>query len=207
MTHENILPVEVWGTVLQHCFNIHVDKEFSQPWSPLSPLYSRVESQLLLVCKEWYRVGTPLFYETVAVKTNSTMRQLATTLNSNPTLGLMIHNLRLDGGYGLQLHALLKCTPNVENLSLHLDLGVGAPVTGFLRCIPDSNILKPRALYIHHLLFAGNKHNNRLTIVNAAWEAIMSWTSLVSKINEDPMLLRIDVHGRNASSSATMYNI
>ncbi|KAI0768885.1 hypothetical protein BC629DRAFT_1269052, partial [Irpex lacteus] len=75
---------------------------------------------LLLVCKQWHRIGTPLLYETVKIADESQMQLLADTLQTNPALGPLIRHLRLDGGYGRPLHAIVKAALNIRVLSLEL---------------------------------------------------------------------------------------
>ncbi|KAJ7477027.1 hypothetical protein B0H11DRAFT_2031666, partial [Mycena galericulata] len=84
----------------------------------LSPGYS--SSTYLLVCKSWLRVSTPLLYSVVILRTTAQAEALGKILQSNPEFGLFIRQLRVEGGFGRVMHAILKCAPNITDLFLTL---------------------------------------------------------------------------------------
>jgi hypothetical protein len=134
-------------------------------------------AQLLLVCRKWYRVGTPSLYSTVTLHTNAQLRQLAETLQSTPSRGPMIRHLRLDGCYDRPLHAVAKLTPNVRIVSLHLYILSQQQKVGLQKALPLWNITD---LFLHYQGSRSNQRSTELSLVVA--RAMKEWThkSLVS---------------------------
>ena len=78
------------------------DKLFSNTSMESNPFagYELSSSTILVVCKSWLRVATPLLYETVVLRSKAQAQALAGVLKNNSPLGHFIKKLRLEGGYG-----------------------------------------------------------------------------------------------------------
>ncbi|KAI0733863.1 hypothetical protein BC629DRAFT_544242 [Irpex lacteus] len=150
---------------------------------------------LLLVCKQWHRIGTPLLYETVKIADESQMQLLADTLQTNPALGPLIRHLRLDGGYGRPLHAIVKAAPNIRVLSLELQVLSKTSVTGLLRSLPQFN---PTELYLHSMIRGRRDNNKSRALTTSVLEAMKRWDSLrllsFDSCDRDPNAIRILAH-------------
>ncbi|PSS37067.1 hypothetical protein PHLCEN_2v1106 [Hermanssonia centrifuga] len=113
------------------CFAMYEDAPYPSS-SPLSSRLSSKSSLLLLVCKQWLRIGSPLFYEAVVLSTTSQVQTLATTVHSMPSLGLAIKRLRLgDVSYDRDLHSIVELAPNIHTLSLSMDIACGRSISSF----------------------------------------------------------------------------
>ncbi|KAJ7719243.1 hypothetical protein DFH07DRAFT_315194, partial [Mycena maculata] len=110
---------------------------------PLRSQYS--SSTYLLVCKSWLRVSTPLLYNVVILRTTSQAEALGEVLRSNQEFGPFIRKLRVEGGFGGVMHAILKCATNIADLFLTLSIwgsdDVGGLCTGLKFVNPQRVIL------------------------------------------------------------------
>ncbi|KAI0768901.1 hypothetical protein BC629DRAFT_1270416, partial [Irpex lacteus] len=115
------LPEEILREILKPLFHVSPEHFREQPSSFLRtrPSFPRSPS-VLLVCKRWLRVATPLFYECLQIKSDKAVEGLAETLLATPALGQYIRRLRLEGGYGRKLLTVVKHAPNIRVLSIQL---------------------------------------------------------------------------------------
>ncbi|KAJ7063809.1 hypothetical protein C8F01DRAFT_1054711 [Mycena amicta] len=83
-------------------------------------------SNYLLVGKGWLRVGTPLLYHTVVIRSMDQARALARTFSENEDadLGRSVKKLRIESGYGTPMRVIFQNTRNLTDLYLSL---YGAP--------------------------------------------------------------------------------
>lgn len=130
------IPEEILREILQHSLSIWpVDAILTQP---LPSLTKRVEDNRncsersdldkglpqpdpLLVCKRWLRVGTLLFYHTIVLFDKPQVQQIANTFCTNPLLALLVRNLRLAGGYGKDLEAVIFTRIRISRLFISGD--------------------------------------------------------------------------------------
>ncbi|KAJ7052175.1 hypothetical protein C8F01DRAFT_1033339 [Mycena amicta] len=153
--------------------------------SRVSPFadYAPSSSNYLLVCKGWLRVGTPLLYETVVIRSKDQARALARTFseNADADLGRFVKKLRIDSGYGIPMRVIFHSTPNLTDLYLWLD--VAAPDTVDPTCkalqfiSPTTLILEGRSS-----LSAGKSAESKLIskLANGIAAAIPGWTNLTT---------------------------
>lgn len=107
--------------------------------------YELSSSTVLVVCKSWLRVATPLLYETVVLRSKAQAQRLAWVLKNNSQLGLFIKKLRLEGGYGNCVFEILKRSPHITDLSLSTALFSNESVTGYLK---GFRLVNPRRLIV-----------------------------------------------------------
>ncbi|KAJ7915196.1 hypothetical protein B0H13DRAFT_2189598, partial [Mycena leptocephala] len=89
-----------------------------------SPFATNTESTsaMLVVCKAWLRVATPLLYHIAILRSTAQAQALAAALKKNPDLVLFIKKPRTEGRYGIAMHHILKISPNISDLVLSLQL-------------------------------------------------------------------------------------
>ncbi|OBZ71264.1 hypothetical protein A0H81_08748 [Grifola frondosa] len=156
-------------------------------------------SDLLLVSKKWLRVGTPLLYEAVVLRTSSQVRKLASvvrkpeggrtarSLEIGREVGRIVRRLRVEGGHGKSLVVILNSTPNLHTLFLSLDLvsaGTRIPIDEWSACLEK--------LKLHHLLLQSFKKLSNFNTKNfreAVSTCISRWSALTRvDINDSPVL-------------------
>ncbi|KAJ7651226.1 hypothetical protein FB45DRAFT_1051003 [Roridomyces roridus] len=117
-----MLPDEIVSEILSPALTVPEDL-FSDT-SGTSPFadYTPSTSAYLLVCKDWLRVGTPLLYNVVVLRSKAQTIALAVVLKDNPEFGRFIKKLRVEGGYGAAMQTILKSAPNVTDLCLSLSI-------------------------------------------------------------------------------------
>ncbi|EJD48374.1 hypothetical protein AURDEDRAFT_112877, partial [Auricularia subglabra TFB-10046 SS5] len=93
---------------------------FTTAWkSPFAK--TRVSSStILLVCKRWLRVATPLLYETVILRSAAQSGALAAVLKKQTEFGRYVRKVRVEGGVGASICKIFKAAPNITDLCLTL---------------------------------------------------------------------------------------
>jgi len=88
---------------------------------PVSP-FNEVEqsaSDVLLVCKRWMRVATPIIYHTVIIRTTAQAAALNAALTRNPEFGRHVRRFRLEHPYpGHITKAVVRTMPNIVDLCI-----------------------------------------------------------------------------------------
>ncbi|KAH6909301.1 hypothetical protein BKA70DRAFT_1278156 [Coprinopsis sp. MPI-PUGE-AT-0042] len=107
--------------------------------------YDLSSSTVLVVCKSWLRVATPLLYETVVLRSKAQAQRLAWVLKNNNQLGPFIKKLRVEGGYGNSMFEILKRSPHTTDLSLSTALFSNESVTGYLK---GFRLVNPKRLIV-----------------------------------------------------------
>lgn len=151
------LPEELFDLVLRECLAPPLDSFF------LFPLARGQDStfvvlerhhHLLLVCKDWRRIGTPLLYSSLRIRRNSDLLAHVAFLQANPTLAQAVESLRMEASLGEGLLPLVQLLPNVRHLYLDVTdrsprLPGGAERNSELREV--LSLLSPTTLYIRDL--------------------------------------------------------
>ncbi|GJE89703.1 hypothetical protein PsYK624_058090 [Phanerochaete sordida] len=122
------------------------------PWSIYrrrDPAQPRTPSagDILLVCKRWLRVGTPLLYESLSVWSPSHTKAVAALIRSTPVVGQAIRRLRIEGGCGKDLYTIVRNAPNVHTLYICVHVKASEGIAGLRKALP---LLQPRKLYWYH---------------------------------------------------------
>ncbi|KAJ6620144.1 hypothetical protein B0H10DRAFT_2022936 [Mycena sp. CBHHK59/15] len=114
--------------------------------SPFALTYSgQSTSTVLLVCKTWLRVATPLLYNVVVLRSKAQASALEAALKSNEGLGWFIKKLRVEGGYGAAMYTVLKFSPNVTDLAMTTHIWSSDSVSGLCRGLL---LIDPRRLIV-----------------------------------------------------------
>ncbi|KDQ60076.1 hypothetical protein JAAARDRAFT_77323 [Jaapia argillacea MUCL 33604] len=143
-------------------------------------------STILLVCKRWLRVATPLLYEVVVLRSKAQAQVLAGVLKANKLFGAFIKKLRVEGGYGAPMHRILTAAPNIKELYVTLALWSNDSVSGLCRSL---HRIDPSRLLIHDLIDSPHANSAGTQLATALCECIQhKWKNL--KVVQSPM-----VHG------------
>ena len=135
-------------------------------------------SAILVVCKSWLRVATPLLYETVVLRSKAQAQALAGALKQNEQLGRFIRKLRVEGGYGTYVSEILRRSPGLTDIWLSAALYSNESVAGYLK---GFQAIDPQNLIL--VDDYGRTSATRRKFYDALSEAVRhSWTSLVSLV-------------------------
>ncbi|KAG6827838.1 hypothetical protein H0H92_010298 [Tricholoma furcatifolium] len=145
--------------------------------SPFSN-YSESTSTILVVCKSWLRVSTPLLYNVVVLRSKAQAQALERTLRGNPFLGTFIKKLRVEGGYGSSMYHIIQASPNISELWLSMRLWSSDNVSGLCRGLP---LINPTRLILHDNEFRPSDSNS---CTRKLWDvlcpSIQSWDKLTN---------------------------
>ncbi|KAJ7503392.1 hypothetical protein B0H11DRAFT_2274054 [Mycena galericulata] len=134
-----MLPDEIISEILSPALKVS-DELFSDT-SDVSPFakYTLSTSAYLLVCKDWLRVATPLLYNVVVLRSKSQANALEKVLLQNQEFGRFIKKLRVEGGFGIALHTILKSAPNITDVCLSLAIWSSDSTSGLCKGLPLVN--------------------------------------------------------------------
>ncbi|KAJ7170363.1 hypothetical protein C8R43DRAFT_944881 [Mycena crocata] len=127
------LPEEIILEILSPLLRVS-DQRFSNTSTKSGPLATTDESisALLLVCRAWLRIATPLLYDVVILRSTGQAKSLKNTLKMNKPLGRFIKKLRVEGGFGSYMHNILQETPNVNEIFISLHLHASESSSGLV---------------------------------------------------------------------------
>ncbi|KAJ7057429.1 hypothetical protein C8F01DRAFT_1372106 [Mycena amicta] len=172
------LPDEVLSEILAPALKVD-DEIFSNTADEVSPFatYTESPSAYLLVNKAWLRVATPLLYGTVVLRSKAQAQALERALSANPVLGPFIKRLRVEGGYGVSMHRVLKLSPKISHLYLSLVIHSGDSTDGLCKGLA---LISPTHFILHDKHY-GAPVNNKMVrnLLNAIIEAIPGWKRLL----------------------------
>ena len=119
MAHK--LADETWATILEHVLDV-LDDDFISCETTSGPFSRRDYSNadVLLVCKRWLRIATPLVFHTCIIRSTAQAQALAKALKKNPEFGVLIKQLRLEGCYSASVPNILKKATRLEDLAISL---------------------------------------------------------------------------------------
>ncbi|KAF7331555.1 hypothetical protein MKEN_00034700 [Mycena kentingensis (nom. inval.)] len=179
------LPDEIISEIISPVLRIS-DQDFDNAACYTSPFasFSESTSALLVVCKAWLRVATPLLYNTVVIRSKAQAAALQTALRGNTQLGAFIKKLRVEGGFGAPMRGILQLAQNITDLFLVVSVWSSDPTTGLCTGLASIN---PRRLIIRDTNETGpNKQNKEL--VKKVSECIKTrWSNLKSVHIPHPM--------------------
>jgi F-box-like len=170
------LPDEIIKEILSPALYVS-DRAFSSTCEWTNPFanYELSTSTILVVCKSWLRVATPMLYETVVLRSKAQAQALASALKDNEPLGRFIRKLRVEGGYGACLYEVLRRSPSLTDLWISTRLYSNESISGYLKGFQHVNPTR--------LIIVDNDNKTsviRKNIYKALAEAVQhSWTSLV----------------------------
>lgn len=156
------LPEETIHEILSLCITpLHFFGKYDRSGYSGNPPADRRNSQLLLVSKQWLRIGTPILYRHLRLTNQERTRTVAQVLAANEGLGLAIRALRLEGGMGRELGKIVSCAPNIESLYLaRYTIRYNDSLAGLRRALPHLNVKK--LYYERDLRLHSNKNTEEV---------------------------------------------
>ncbi|KAJ7651159.1 hypothetical protein FB45DRAFT_1050949 [Roridomyces roridus] len=141
-----MLPDEIVSEILSPALQVS-EKRFSDTSaiSPFSDYAPSSSAALLLVCKAWLRVATPLLYNVVVLRSTAQANALERVLLAHPEFGGYIRKLRVEGGYGPAMHTILKTAPRMTDLFLSLTIWPRDGTEGLCKGLP---LINPRRVIV-----------------------------------------------------------
>ena len=174
------LSEETLRDILSRCLLVSHAEFFKFPTQVPRHSKSSRNSRLLLVSKQWLRIGKPLLYSSVTLLTTIHTRSVAAVLKDDPKLGLAIRSMRLEGGYCKELQVIADLASNVKNLYINLEVLSSDSIVGLRKSLP---LLHPTVLYLHQVnLYGLKKQNKNIDDLRRLLEASLTkrWDKLVS---------------------------
>ena len=176
------LPEELLREILLYCFYIPPEQFFDFPvprWATyLTPKVKPLKlSQLLLVSKQWLRVGTPLLYSSLRLTQTTHTKAVAALVKANPNLGKAIRSLKLEGGYGNDLFTIVKLAPNITNLYVNLEILSSESIVGLRKSLP---LMRPTNVWLRH--FEYGRVNKKVAELRTLLMPLVKekWNTMVS---------------------------
>ncbi|KAF9447829.1 hypothetical protein P691DRAFT_775853 [Macrolepiota fuliginosa MF-IS2] len=174
----SFLPDELLKEILTPALQIS-DKSFSSTGrqSPFAK-YERSTSAYLLVCKDWLRVGTPLLYNVVVLRSKPQIQALARALKLMPNLGNFIKKLRIECSYSAYLLKVMRAAGNLTDLCLSFEIYAQDNVSGLCKGLTS---IQPRRVILYDPISSSrgiiiNRHV--LQLGEALVNMIPKWTYL-----------------------------
>ena len=151
------------------------------PYSQLTSKHARAfggndlipSSSVLLVCKRWLRVATPLLYETVVIRSTGQSYALAEALQLNPPFARYIKNVRLEGAYG-GVYDILKQCRRLSTLVLFLNIYSESRITCLSRALPA---IDPKHVFLYDTGAIDNVKFRKLLRIFC--DVVPTWKNLV----------------------------
>lgn len=129
---------------------------------------------VLLVCKKWMRIATPVLYGTVIIHSDRQAQALDHALALDKSLGSHIKRLRVEGGYGLAMYRIIESTPHITHLFVSLSLSSSDDVSGLCRSLPKLN---PNRVTLYD---PGDFTNSQIhTLLETLLRCIPKWCNMV----------------------------
>ena len=178
------LPEELLREILSYIFHLSPESFCGSRtrWHSLAqpvPYYQRRSTcqDLILVCKSWLRIATPLLYESLAVRTPEHVATVATLLKATPSLGRAVKQLKVFGGYGKDMGILASTCPNVDTLYVYVSVKSDASIVGIKKVLLA---LSPTRLYLEEYRAYSNKKVDELHQLIGT--QFTKWAHLVSSM-------------------------
>lgn len=192
MSTASRLPEELLRDILSYSISVdeekfcafslsgYLDWKFTKYQAPLCRDAQKTRSRvaLLLVCKQWLRIATPLLYEKVIVRDAAQTKAVADVLKANPAVGRAVKYLRLEGGMGKDLQTVAQYAPNIHTLWMSPHIRSSESITGLKKVIAQ---LQPRTAYVLIRGWSGQTNKTAVEVERLVIPCIArEWASLVS---------------------------
>ena len=159
-----------------------------------------VQPCVLRVCKQWLRIETPIFYETLIIDSSDELNAYAKLFKTNPAIAKFVKNLRITE-FGNKLPTVLALTSNVRNLCIAPYVHHTQSIAGLMKAVNnvDKVALSPKSLWImkqHKGRYSKKCRTAVICMILLACE----WSSLVSVLAHSPPAVKL-----NSVSTAGAY--
>ncbi|KAF9457470.1 hypothetical protein BDZ94DRAFT_1273075 [Collybia nuda] len=164
------LPDELVLEILSHALWLPDDQFESQSDFPLIR-----SARCLAVCKSWFRIGIPLLYHSVVLRSSLQAEALALSLRENKSRGRLIERLRIEGGYGGATYNIVKAASKVKVLCLTLYISASDNVSGLRRALP---MLRPTRVVLYDQIRRGLDNQQTITLHETLNSCITKWKTM-----------------------------
>ncbi|KAJ7184574.1 hypothetical protein C8R46DRAFT_463476 [Mycena filopes] len=170
------LPDELISEILSPALKVS-DEVFAntERVSPFANPDSESTSAYLLVCKSWLRVATPLLYNVVVIRSKAQAKALGLVLAKNTLLGPFIRKIRVEGGYGAPMGTILKCSPNITDLFMTLEVWASDSTSGLCKGLP---LINPARLILQFDRRRRSANQMATNLQDALVKSILKWERL-----------------------------
>ncbi|KAH7107387.1 hypothetical protein BKA62DRAFT_753342 [Auriculariales sp. MPI-PUGE-AT-0066] len=164
--------------LLKEIFDVllHVPDHLFNDTSPRSPFASITSSSstLLLICKRWLRICTPILYGTVILRSPAQIIALNHTIEANSRLAKLVRRLRLEGTVPATFPEIAKRMSAIEDICLVVDKGYNSDVSTLIKLFRSFN---PRKASLTRIKNLGGGDAN--TFHKTLGRTISRWTNLL----------------------------
>ncbi|KAJ7652709.1 hypothetical protein DFH06DRAFT_532957 [Mycena polygramma] len=170
------LPDEILSEILSPALKVS-DDLFSDTYD-VSPFATPAvsSSAYLLVCRDWLGVATPLLYNVVILRSRSQANALEKVLQKHKAFGRFIRKLRVEGGYGMAMHTILKSAPNITDIFLSLAIWASDNTQGLCKGLP---LIDPhRVILVDPGVGRPLKNKNLTALTKVILRCIPRWHNL-----------------------------
>lgn len=130
-------------------------------------------ASVLLVCKRWLRVATPLLYESVVIRSVGQSHALCDAFCANPAFAAHVKKVRLEGAYD-SIDKVLGPCKNLVTLVILLRIFSDARVVSLCRALP---MINPKVVILRDDWRFDNAKLR--TVFSSLCEAIPTWSNMV----------------------------
>ncbi|KAJ7221959.1 hypothetical protein B0H12DRAFT_300890 [Mycena haematopus] len=169
------LPDEMVSEILSWAFTVP-DEIFSEngPNSPFAT-FKEPSSAFLLVCKAWFRVGFPLLFKDIVLRSTAQAKALSQVLVNTTALGQLVTKLRVEGGFGASMRTILKCSPNITHLFLSLDITAADITTGLCDGL---HLINPTYVILRYICYKSLSNKMLQNLSTTLGECLSNWDNL-----------------------------
>lgn len=139
----------------------------------------RTSSDVLLVCKRWMRVATPLLYTDAILRSTAQAQSLFAALKATRALGAFIRRLRVEGGYGMVMHKIISLAPNISHLVLNLQIWGDDNSKGLCKALPEMNPSSLVLVYLDRKRYWAKENANTRNLRQAIETCLPEWSNLL----------------------------
>ncbi|KAL1749033.1 hypothetical protein HDZ31DRAFT_79154 [Schizophyllum fasciatum] len=143
------------------------------PFAPSAVNYKA--SRLLLVCKIWRRIGTPLLFRTVIIRSLAQAKALLRAFESDKTLATLVRQLRVEGGFDPCMQDIFQACAGISDLCL-LNNPFRDECTEGIRA--GLAFINPSRLVLLNMGCNKKPNNNMKALANAIIAAMRDWGNL-----------------------------
>ncbi|KAI5897659.1 uncharacterized protein SCHCODRAFT_02564690 [Schizophyllum commune H4-8] len=175
----NALPNELLGEILGHA--MHIPDELFTSNAARSPFgtyaHPHAARRYLLVNKRWRDAGLRPLYHDIVLRSRAQATALASTLRQDLNLALMVHKLRVEGGFGVSMAVIMAACTNITDLCLLVNIDSHDSSSGI--CL-GLRYLSPTRLVLLDMQVSRPLSENGAGLLVALQRALPQWGDLTT---------------------------
>ncbi|GJE91919.1 hypothetical protein PsYK624_080710 [Phanerochaete sordida] len=143
-------------------------------------------AHILLVCRKWVRIGEPSLYSALCIASRAHAHAVADTFRVRaPALARTVRHVRLDGGFGRELHDVLAPAVGVRTVYVSTMVAAAESVVGLQRALPA---LRPVRLHVYTCAADNGRRNANAKAIEGMLETMIRTCSSLEQIDFHPQL-------------------